>query len=553
MSAHSTEKAQACQSKPEDGLVRSAGTIGGLTAASRILGFFRDVIIAKAFGTGLGAEAFVVSFKIPNLLRDLVGEGATNAAFVPILTDCRERKPAKFWALVNRLFVVMTMVLTLLTALGIVFAPFVVRLLAPGFVDSADPMKFPLTVKLTRMIFPYLLLIGLSALAMGVLNALREFKSSAFGPILLNLAMIAAGYFFEARYGPMALVIGVLSGGVLQLACQIPPLLRLGFKWQWSDSASATKRGGSVQTARFVDGSDAPSVGGYAGRIGRLLLPRALGSALYQINVFVDSILASFEQIVGHGGQSALYYSNRLFQLPLAIFGIAMAQAALPTFSSQMVRGERGEFRRTFSMTLGTVSFVVLPAAVGLAFLAEPIVRILFERGRFDAYSTQITSRALFFYAWGLVSCAMIKLFVNVFYAMQDTRTPVKTMAVSVALNVCLSLVLMRQLGIGGLALASSLSATINLALLVVQLRAKFGPFLEKGFWAARVPALAASALLGALAWAFAVFVLDGARLRPGIEQAGLLGFGILVLSGAYFLAARLFGDRTFARAKKHA
>lgn len=527
MSAHSTEKPGACQSRSSGGaLVRSAGTIGALTAVSRVLGFVRDIIIARAFGTGLGAEAFVVSFKIPNLLRDLVGEGATNAAFVPVLTDCRQNKPELFWRLVCRLLSVMALVLTALTVLGIVFAPWVVRLLAPGFVDSDDPAKFPLTVQLTRVIFPYLILIGLSALAMGVLNALHEFKSSAFGPILLNLAMITAGAFFEKRFGPMALVAGVLVGGTLQLACQIPPLFRAGFRWERPDGA------------------------GYAVRIAKLLVPRALGSALYQINVFVDSILASFDKIVGPGGQSALYYSNRLFQLPLAIFAIAMAQAALPTFSSQMLRGEHDRFRRTFSMALGTVLFVVLPAGVGLAFLAKPIVRILFERGQFDAYSTQITSQALFFYAFGLASCSLIKLFVNVFYAMQDTRTPVRTMALSVVLNVCLSLILMRHLGIGGLALSSSISATVNLLLLAFHLRRRFGPFLEPGFWKERLPSVAASALMGAAGWAFAQAVLEPARNQPHAFQAGWLAAGIFLLAGLYFGAARILGDRTLSRWK---
>ena len=283
-------------------LVVSAGIIGSLTGVSRILGFVRDIVIATAFGTGIAAEAFVVSFKIPNLLRDLVGEGAANSAFVPVLTECREKKSDDFWGLVSTLFCVMAVVLAILSALGMIFAPKIVSLIAPGFAMSADPEKFPLAVRLTRVIFPYIFLIGLSALAMGVLNSLKEFASSALGPILLNVSMIVSGFFFEKKYGPMALVIGVLAGGVLQLACQIPPLMKSGF--------------------RFAK----PATGhGYGRKIGRLLLPRAFGSALYQINVFVDSILASFEGIVGAGGQSALYYSNRLFQLPLAIFGLSLA------------------------------------------------------------------------------------------------------------------------------------------------------------------------------------------------------------------------------------
>ncbi|MGH7198742.1 MAG: lipid II flippase MurJ, partial [Candidatus Omnitrophota bacterium] len=197
-------------------VAKSAGVIGSLTGVSRLLGFVRDLVIASAFGTTVAAEAFVVSFKLPNLLRDLAGEGAANAAFVPVLTECREKKPEDFWGLVSTLFLIMAAVLALLSIAGILFAPLVIRLVAPGFVAAADADKFPLTVQLTRAIFPYIFLIGLSALAMGVLNTLKEFTTSALGPILLNISMIVWGIFFERFYGPMALVLGVLCGGVLQ-------------------------------------------------------------------------------------------------------------------------------------------------------------------------------------------------------------------------------------------------------------------------------------------------------------------------------------------------
>src|SRR3989338_8066632 len=201
-------------------LAKSAGVIGGLTGLSRVLGFVRDLIIATAFGTGISAEAFVVSFKIPNLLRDLVGEGAMNSAFVPVLTECREKNKEEFWRLVTTFLFFMATVLFCLTVLGMVFAPVIVKAIAPGFA-VADGEKFPLTVRLTRVIFPYIFFIGLSALAMGVLNSLKEFGSSALGPVFLNISMIVAGFFYEKHYGPMALLVGVLAGGVLQLGCQI--------------------------------------------------------------------------------------------------------------------------------------------------------------------------------------------------------------------------------------------------------------------------------------------------------------------------------------------
>ena len=509
-------------------LARSAGIIGGLTGVSRVLGFIRDLVIASAFGTGVGAEAFVVSFKIPNLLRDLVGEGAANSAFVPVLTECREKDMRQFWPLVSTLFFTMCGVLALLSLGGILFAPQIVGLLAPGFINAADPVKYPLTVNLTRVIFPYIFLIGLSALAMGVLNSLKEFTSSAVGPALLNVSIIVAGYFYENTYGPMALVFGVLVGGVLQLACQLPPLFKAGFRFtrpQWSYPAVK--------------------------KVGRLLVPRALGSAIYQINVFVDTILASFESIVGPGGQSALYYSNRLFQLPLAIFGVALAQAILPTFSTQMVRGDKEAFKETFSVALRSLMLIALPASAGLIVLARPIVRIIFEHGRFNAYSTQITSNALYFYAFGLLSCCFIKIFVNAFYAMQDTRTPVKTMFFSVVVNILLSLALMRGLKIGGLALASSLSATLNMALLYVFLRRRIGPLDERLLFVSFLKVLSAALLMGLFALGYNQWVLEanvhGARWLQALVLALGIASSVAVYAAAVF-ALRVGEIRKFFR-----
>lgn len=497
-------------------VARSAGTLSGLTAVSRALGFVRDIVIAAAFGTGVAAEAFVVSFKIPNLLRDLVGEGAANAAFVPVLTECREKRKSEFWGLVSALFLSMAAILLVISVLGALFAPQVVALIAPGFLSSQDPEKFPLAKRLTRVIFPYIFFIGLSALAMGVLNSLKEFTSSALGPILLNISMIAAGFYFEPVYGPMALGVGVLIGGILQLVCQIPALLKKGFHFA---------------PPAFKDGS--------LKNIGKLLVPRAMGSALYQVNVFVDSILASFESIIGPGGQSALYYSNRLFQLPLAIFGISLAQALLPTFSTQAARGDLEGLKKTLSVSVRSLTAIVLPASVGLIVLSEPIIRTLFERGRFDAASTGITSPALFYYAFGLWSCCLIKIFAGAFYAMHDTRTPLKAMAFSVALNVALCLALMGPLKIGGLTLASSISATVNAGILYYFLRQKIGRLDEGEMLETIFKTLGASCLMGAFAGAYNFWVLSPNRgtstlfqalgLAAGIGLSILLYFGLAV------------------------
>jgi len=498
-------------------VVRSAGVIGLWTAVSRVLGFVRDLIIATAFGTGLGAEAFVVSFRIPNLLRDLVGEGAMNSAFVPVLTECHEKEPSSFRRLSSALFLIMGSILLALTVLGVIFTPVIVRVIAPGFASSTEPDKLPLTIHLTRMMFPYIFLIGLSALAMGILNSLKEFSSSALGPALLNLSIIVSGYCFEKTYGPMALVVGVLIGGVLQLLFQAEALARKGFRFERPDARHPAVR-----------------------RIGKLLLPRALGSAIYQLNVFVDSILASFDTIVGAGGQSALYYSNRLFQLPLAIFGLSLAQAVLPTFSSEAVRGDFDSFKKTLRMTMRTVTFAVLPAAVGLAVLAEPIVRIIFERGKFNAYSTSITASALFYYAFGLLSVCFVKLLVNAFYALKDTRTPVRTLFVAVAINIVLSLCWMKTLKISGLALASTISATVNAVILYRLLRRRLGPLGGREILEGLFKASIAAAVMGLAVGLYRHFHLD--RLPSGGGARAFLDlFGAIV--GALVLYALILAS----------
>lgn len=498
-------------------LAKQTGLISLFTGISRVLGFVRDLVIAQAFGTGIGAEAFVVSFKIPNLLRDLVGEGAANAAIVPVLTEYREKKKEEFWKLANSLILTMGCILLILSVLGVLFAGPLVGAIAPGFLKASDPEKFPLTVHLTRVIFPYIFLIGLSALFMGILNSLKEFKSSAIGPILLNISMIVCGFWFERSHGPMALVIGVLIGGLLQVLCQLPALKKQGFHFTRPHFKHAGVK-----------------------KIGKLLLPRAFGTALYQFNVFVDSILASFESIVGAGGQSALYYANRLFQLPLAMFGVALAQALLPAFSTQLVNQDREGFKSTFSLALRSLMLIVLPASIGLVVLATPIIRIIFEHGRFDAYSTSITSNALFFYGFGLLSCSFIKIYANAFYAMHDTRTPVKTMLAAVFLNLVLSLILMKPLKIGGLTLASSISATVNMLMLHRALKKKMGSLDEARLFRSFLKILAAALVMGVFSFWYNFSVLESLRVESRSTQSLYLGLGIfasmLIYLGTVFL-----------------
>lgn len=454
-------------------VTKSASVIGVATFFSRILGFIRDMVIAKFFGTAFYAQAFVVAFRIPNLLRDLIGEGAVNSAFVPVFSEyvAKDEGKIEFWRLANTVLNLVLGFLMILTLLGILFAPVIVRLIAPGFIH--EPEKLNITVSLSRYLFPYIILIGLSACFMGILNSLKDFSSSAFGPCLLNLSMIICVVVFRGNI--VALASGVLIGGILQLSIQIPGLLRKGLRLEQKLSCKH------------------PEVK----RIGWLLLPRVFGTSIYQLNIFVDTILASLSSIVGEGAVAALYYANRIFQFPLAIFGLALAQAALPTMSVQVAKNDIGELKKTLEFSLGSIFFINLPAAVGLIILCEPITKILFERGEFSAYSTKITSLVLFYYCFGLVFYGGVKILVSAFYSLKDTLTPVKTAAFCLVVNIVFNLILMWPLKVGGLALATSISGASNFCILFFILRKRLGKLNEKLLFTSVFKTFFASLLMG--------------------------------------------------------
>jgi putative peptidoglycan lipid II flippase len=488
-------------------IAKSAGIISIATLISRILGFVRDIIFAAFFGTGIYAQAFVVAFRIPNLLRDLIGEGATNSAVVPVLVEelSLSGKDA-FWKLANILLNLLLVVLTVLTIIGFVFARPIVFAIAPGFVE--DPLKFDITVALTKAIFPYLIFIGLTAYGMGVLNSIKHFTAPAYGTSLLNISMIACMFIW--RQDVIGLAAGVLLGGIMQVAIQIPVLLKSGIVFSHKYFTHPQVR-----------------------KILRLLVPRVFGSGVYQINVFVSTILASIGRIVGEGAVAALYFSNRIMQLPLAIFAIALAQAALPTLSGHVVNSQKQEFAKTINFLLRSVFFLLLPASAGLIVLSEPITRILLQRGAFGAYSTHITSSALFFYSFGLLAYGAIKILVNGFYAMQDTRTPVKVAAISLVVNISLSVIFMFRLKVGGLALANSLSGILNAVMLFLLLKKKAGTLYENSLIVSLFKIFIASVLTGAFAyWLNAHFSM---RFDNGSLVHSAAGLMISIFSSAVF------------------
>ncbi len=474
--------------------------------ASRVLGFLRDILFAKMFGTDIFAQAFVVAFRLPNMLRDMIGEGATDAAIVPILTEYdHTRTKEEYWEAARVIFNMMLGATFVVAVLGVVFAPLLVRVLAPGFLVSPD--KFAVTVSLTRVIFPYVVFLGMVAYSKGVLNSLNYFTTPAFSPVVLNVTMILSLLFLCPVIGIKGMVVGVLTGGFFELILQLRPLKARGF--------------------HLVKGLNLSHE--VARRVIRLLLPRALGTAVYQFSVLIDTVLASFSSVVGAGGVAALYYSNRLVQLPLAVFGISLATAALPRMSKEAALKDMSRFRETIAFSLRTVFAIMLPATAGLMIMAGPIIRILFQRGEFTAYSTAITVNALFFYSVGLFAYAGIKILVSAFYSMGDTRTPVRTAALALVVNVALNLILMWPLKIGGLALATSIAAVTNFAVLYCILVKRIGDIGTAGMLSFLGRTLSATAVMSICTYAL---------IRLGATAGGVSGVNGMIMLTSIVLAS---------------
>lgn len=432
-------------------IVRAAGVVGSATLLSRILGYVRDMVIAYFFGTADAADAFFVAFRIPNLFRRLFAEGSLTVAFIPIFTGYLVRESKKSaYEFANAVFALLSIILVIFSCLGVVFSPLIVKVMAWGFAD--EKVKFELTVLLTRIMFPYIFFISLVALCMGVLNSLKHFAAPALAPVLLNLSMILSVVILMPYFSQpvLALAFGVILGGFLQLALQIPFLKGKGldFKFNLRFSHPGLKK------------------------LAKLMIPAVLGAAVYQINIVVITIIAS---LLPAGSVSYLYYSDRIFQFPLALFGIALATASLPAMSDHVAHNQMEELKDTLSHALRLILFITIPAMVGLGVLRLPIVRILFQRGAFTADATSLTAQALLWFAVGLWAVAGVRVVANVFYALQDIWTPVKVALLSIIFNLVMCLVLMGPMKHAGLALAVSLSSMLNLAILLLVLRMRLG------------------------------------------------------------------------------
>ena len=459
-------------------IARSTGVLAVTIGVSRILGFVRDVLLANLFGTTAQAQAFVVAFRLPNLLRDLVAEGAVTSGMVPVLSWYRAKcSPEEFWRLSQALWAQWLVLLCALGLVGTLAAPQIVRVIAPGFV--ADPEKFALTVRLSRILFPFVTLVGLWAYFMGLLNSLGHFAVPALGPAILNGFMIAACLWVAPHVHPavVAVSVAVIIGGVVQLAVQVPVAMRRGFRWGWRWRHPG------------------------ASEVLRLLGPRLLGSAVYQASVIVDTVLASLGAIVGEGAVAALYFANRLVQLPLALFGTAAAQASLPSLAEHAAHEDLDAFGSTLLSVIRMVAFVMLPSAVGIAVLAYPIIGGLFERGAFDHRSTVMTAQALMCYSLGLLAFSLSKVLTGAFYALRDTWTPVRLAMEAVAANILLSVALMFPLQVSGLALAAAATNSLNALRLMRRMELRLGTPLLAPVRGPLLRMAAASLAMGAGCW----------------------------------------------------
>jgi putative peptidoglycan lipid II flippase len=430
-------------------IARAASTIGMGTLVSRFLGFFRDMVIAHFFGAGMAADAFFVAFRIPNLWRRLVGEGSMTISFVPVYTEYLQRgTEEEVKEVTHAAFTLMGLILVVITLAGILLSPFLIQVIAPGFIRV--PEKFQLTVTLNRFIFPYLFFMGLFALCMGILNSRRHFFAPAVAPVFLNISIILSVFLFYHFFQKpvMTLALGVLAGGVLQFLFQVP------FLWQ------------KGVTFRFNFHFRHPAIR----RVGALMIPGLIGTAVYQFNVFIDTIFASF---LPGGSVSYLFFADRLLEFPLGIFAIAIGVGSLPSLSGLASQGKMEEFKGALSFTFRLTSFICIPAMIGLIALKTPIVNFLFQRGLFDYSATMMTAQALLSYSVGLWAIAGVRTIVPAFYSLQDSWTPLKISLICLGANVLFNAILIIPLKHAGLALATSLSSILNLILLCWKLNPK--------------------------------------------------------------------------------
>ena len=506
-------------------LLRALAAIGSMTLVSRILGFVRDTLIARVFGAGMYTDAFFIAFKIPNLLRRLFAEGAFSQAFVPVLAEYKNRRGHdETHILVNHVATLLGLAVTVVTVIGILVAPWVVYLSAPGF--HASPDKFQLTVDLLRITFPYILFISLVSLAGGVLNTYSRFSPPAITPALLNLTFIAAALFFAPYFDPPVMVLAwaVFAGGAIQLAFLVPFLLNIGLVPRFS--------------------LDLHDEGVW--RILKLMGPAVFGVSIAQLSLLINTIFASFLQT---GSVSWLYYADRLMEFPTGLLGVALGTILLPSLSKTYADGAQAEYSRLLDWGLRLTFLLALPAAVALAVLAVPLIAALFKYGQFTATDLWMTRQALMAYSLGLLGLILVKVLAPGFYARQNIKTPVKIALLTLFATQVMNLIFIWPLKHAGLALAIGLGACLNAGLLYYQLR-RHAIFQPQPGWLAFLAKLGLAVTLMACVLWFGMGSqqawLDYAALDKLWRLAALVMAGALTYFGMLWMLG--FRVRDFSR-----
>lgn len=497
-------------------LLKSTATVGAATMLSRVLGFVRDVVLARMFGASGETDAFFLAFKIPNFMRRLFAEGSFSLAFVPVLSEYKANGDRRALRdLIDHVTGTLAAILLVLTAIGIIAAPLVLSIFAPGWVADDRP-EFNLSAGMLRITFPYIMLISLTALAGGILNTFGRFLVPALTPVLLNLSLIAAALLLAGRLEvPVtALAWGVLAAGFAQLLIQVPALMRLGLmprpRWGWRHSGVR--------------------------RIIKLMIPTLFGSSVAQVNLLVDSIIATF---LVTGSVSWLYYSDRLLEFPLGVLGIALATVILPNLSQKHAKASTAEFSATLDWALRLAVIITVPAAVGLVVLAGPILITLFQYDAFQMDDVRMSSYSLIAYSAGLPAFIAVKVLAPGYYARQDTKTPVKIAIAAMVTNMLLNLVfvglLLKQGFEGphaGLAIASSAAAYLNALLLYRGLKKRQVYMPERGWIKLWVTVITACAAMAALLFFMTndINSWHQADVALRIKNLGLsIGFGVII------------------------
>lgn len=506
-------------------LLKSLAAVSSMTMFSRVLGFARDAIVARVFGAGMATDAFFVAFKLPNLLRRIFAEGAFSQAFVPILAEYKSKQGED----ATRVFVsyvsgLLTLALAVVTVIGMVAAPWVITITAPGFADTAD--KFALTSQLLRITFPYILLISLASLVGAILNTWNRFSVPAFAPTFLNVSMIGFALFAAPYFHPpvLALAWAVTVGGVLQLFYQLPHLKKIG-----------------MLVLPRINLKDAGAV-----RVVKQMGPAILGVSVSQISLIINTIFASF---LVSGSVSWMYYADRLMEFPSGVLGVALGTILLPSLSKSFASGNHDEYCRLMDWGLRLCFLLALPSAVALGILAKPLTVSLFQYGKFTAFDAAMTQRALVAYSVGLMGLIVVKVLAPGFYSRQDIKTPVKIAIVTLIMTQLMNLAFIGPLKHAGLSLSIGLAACLNASLLYWQLR-KQKIFTPQPGWGAFLLRMVVAVLVMAAA------LLGMMHIMPEWSQ-GTMPFRILRLMAvvivgivAYFATLMLLGFKAkeFAR-----